>query len=79
MSVPDWLHQRAVSMRANVEATGVRVIGSLDDLAPVSVDGVTPDEVAIEDQLHIATRALGRLLRLELERHGDAAVVRRGN
>lgn len=78
MPVPDWMLDRAVSMRANVEATGVRVIGSLDDLSPVSVTGVTPDEVAVEDQLHIAIRALGHLLRLELERHGDAPLVRRG-
>ncbi|GAB3785578.1 hypothetical protein GCM10027601_21280 [Nocardioides ungokensis] len=79
MPVPEWIHHRAVSMRANVEATGVRVIGSLDELAPVTVAGVTPDEVPIEDQLHIATRALGHLLRLELERHADAAIVRREN
>jgi hypothetical protein len=77
MPVPDWMHRRAASMRANVEATGVRVIGSLDELAPVAVEGVTPEEVTLEDQLHIATRALAHLLRLELERQGDAAIAPR--
>jgi hypothetical protein len=78
MPVPDWMRHRADSMRANVEATGVRVIGGLDDLAPASVAGVTPDEVTVEDQLDMAVRALGHLLRLEMERHGDAAIVQHG-
>jgi hypothetical protein len=78
MPVPGWMHRRAASMRANVDELGVKVIGTLDDLTPVAVAGVTPDEVAVEDQLHIAIRALGHLLRAELERHGDAAIVQRG-
>ncbi|MBO0844120.1 MAG: hypothetical protein J2P22_01735 [Nocardioides sp.] len=68
MAVPDWVVSRAASMRRNVEATGVRIVGTLDDLSPVAVEGVTPDQVAVEEQLDAAVRALGRLLRRELER-----------
>jgi hypothetical protein len=55
-------------MRRNVEETGVRVLGSLDDLTPVDVAGVTPDHVSVEEQLDAAVRALGRLLRRDVER-----------
>ena len=66
--VSDWLLDRASSMRTNVEETGVRVLGSLDDLTPVDVAGVTPDHVSVEEQLDAAVRALGRLLRRDVER-----------
>jgi hypothetical protein len=68
MPVPDWLRGRAVSMRHNVEATGVRIVGTLDDLTPVGAKGITPDQAAVEEQLDAAVRALGQLLRRELRR-----------
>lgn len=77
MPVPPWLTSRAASMRQNVEATGVRVVGTLDDLSPVSFAGVTPDQVPVEDQLAAAVRALGHLLRRELERTLEHPVARR--
>lgn len=65
-AVPDWLVDRAVRMRRNVEKSGVRVVGSLDDLTPVAVRGVTPDQVSVEEQLDAAVRALADLLRREV-------------
>jgi hypothetical protein len=44
------------------------VVGTLADLTPVAVGGVTPDLVPIEEQLEAAVRALGHLLRRDLER-----------
>lgn len=74
MPVPDWVRGRASSMRDNVEETGVRVIGSLDDLTPVEVPGVTPDQVPVEEQLDAAVRALGQLLRRDFKRRFDRPV-----
>jgi hypothetical protein len=74
MPVPDWLLARSSSMRRNVEECGVRVIGSLDDLTPVDVAGVTPDQVPLEEQLDAAVRALGHLLRQDLERRLERPV-----
>lgn len=77
MAVPDWLVSRSESMRANVAQTGVRVIGTLDDLAPVEVPGTTPTDVPAEDQLAAAVRALAGVLRRELEHELEAPLGRR--
>lgn len=77
MPVPDWLVRRSESMRSNVEKTGVRVVGTLDDLTPVDVPGVTPTDVTAEEQLTAAVRALARTLRRELERDLGAPLEQR--
>jgi hypothetical protein len=67
IEVPEWLVRRSRSMRTNLEATGVRVVGSLDDLAPVDGSGTTPEQVPVEDHLEAAVHALTLLLRRALE------------
>lgn len=77
MPAPDWLVRRSSSMRTNVAQTGVRVVGSLDDLVPVEVPGTTPADVPAEQQLATAVHALARILRRELERELAAPLDRR--
>jgi hypothetical protein len=67
MPVPPWVERRSASMRANLAETGVRVVGSLDDLEPVAVPGATPAEVSTEDTLAAAVDALAALLRRTIE------------
>lgn len=65
--VPEWVERRSRSMRRNLEDTGVRVVGSLDDLTPVDAGGTTPERVPVEQQLDAAVHAIALLLRRALE------------
>lgn len=40
--VPRWLHRRASTMVDDLRASGVRIVGTLDDLRPLDVPGANP-------------------------------------
>lgn len=67
LKVPKWLKEAAASMRRNIEASGVRVVGSLDDLTPTAVRGVDPAKVRSEERLAAAVDALADVLRKAIE------------
>ena len=54
-------------MRRNLAETGVRVVGSLDDLVPVDVPGVSPADLATDEVLDVAVAALAEVLRRQAE------------
>ncbi|HEY0888034.1 MAG TPA: hypothetical protein VGE38_00305 [Nocardioides sp.] len=69
--VPRWVRRRAAALRAELSRlvdAGVRVVGDLDDLTPVSVRGVDADRVAEQAQLDAAVHALAELLRRDTAR-----------
>lgn len=76
LDTPQWVRERAASMRRNVEATGVRVIGTLDDLQPVTVPGVHGDEVSVAEQLDAAIHALTALLRRNIDTAAKQAAAK---
>lgn len=64
--VPRWVRRRAAGMReelARLAGAGVRVVGDLDELAPVSVRGGDADRVGEQAQLDAAVHALAALVR----------------
>lgn len=61
--VPGWLVQRSDEIRAQIERSGVHVVGTLDDLTPRNVPGVDPDQVTPEAQRDAAIAALEATLR----------------
>lgn len=65
--VEPWLEKRAASMRRNLAETGVRVVGSLDDLVPVDVPGVSPADLVTDEVLDVAVAALAEVLRRQAE------------
>jgi hypothetical protein len=62
-AVPDWLHAQATRIREQIAASGVHVVGDLDDLAPLDVPGVDPDRVDAAAQLAAAFAALEGVVR----------------
>jgi hypothetical protein len=61
--VPDWLRAEATRIREQIAASGVHVVGDLDDLTPLDVPGVDPDRVDVEAQLAAAFVALEGVVR----------------
>lgn len=61
--VPRWLTGEAERIRREIGESGVRVVGSLQDLAPTSVRGVDPDRVSAASQHDAAVAGLLALLR----------------
>jgi len=73
-----WVDERAGRMIDEIQASGVRVVGDLDDLRPapqVSPHGVDPSSASEADLLEAALQGLGEMAKfvgdqqLELERH----------
>ncbi len=62
--VPRWLRQRAQEQVARLEELGVRVVGDLRELDPVSQQGLDPAAVRTEQQLDAALAALAYLVRV---------------
>lgn len=62
-TVPRWLHRRAESMTDRLASSGVHVVGSLGELAPVDVPGVDPSAVTPEETRDAAVHALASVLR----------------
>jgi hypothetical protein len=62
-TVPDWLRRRAESIGREIAESGVRVVGSLDELEPVDVPGQHPGTVDAEAQRDAAVAALAGALR----------------
>lgn len=62
-TVPDWLRQEATRIREEISASGVHVVGELDDLTPLDVPGVDPATVDAEAELDAALAALEAVLR----------------
>jgi len=61
--VPSWVRRLAAEHRAGLQASGVRIVGDLADLEPVSSAGVRPERVGPEAQLEAAVHAVEELLR----------------
>lgn len=61
--VPEWLPPVSERMVSRVRATGVRVVGDLADLTPVSAPGVDPAAVPAQEQLEAATAGMEGLVR----------------
>ena len=53
-----WLEERARSIVAKIQASGVRVVGDLAELTPFTVPGDDPDSVSADDALAAAVDAL---------------------
>ncbi|WKN47530.1 hypothetical protein [Nocardioides sp. Arc9.136] len=72
---PPWLVARSAEVVDRVAATGARVVGDLDELAPVAVPGVDPDAVPAEERLAAAVDVLAGLTvqRADQRRAGSAA------
>ena len=68
--VPDWLRTRSAQMRDRLTGLGVRVVGDLAELEPLSTRGVDPGSVDGGAQLDAALAGLEGLVR---------ALVRRGS
>jgi hypothetical protein len=68
LKAPRWLRKRAAQMRARLEDSGVRVVGDLADLEPVSTRGVDGDTVSVEAQLDAAIFALAKIAQRNIER-----------
>lgn len=62
-TVPDWLHREAASIRGEIAASGVHVVGDLADLTPLDVPGADPATVDPEAELEAALAALDAVLR----------------
>jgi hypothetical protein len=62
-TVPEWLRREAGRMRDQIEASGVHVVGDLDDLTPMDVPGVDPGTVDAGAQRDAALAALEATLR----------------
>lgn len=68
--VPDWLRSRSSQMRQRLTDLGVRVVGDLAELEPVSTEGVDPGNVAHGEQLDAALAGLEGLARALVRRGG---------
>lgn len=62
--VPRWLRESADRMRERLDQTAVRVVGDLDELAPVDVPGVDPAEVSAAHVRELAVAALAAQVRV---------------
>ncbi|MBZ5737295.1 hypothetical protein [Nocardioides mangrovi] len=60
---PAWLHQRSRKMIEGLRGSGVRVVGDLAELEPLTVPGVAPASVPVEEQLAAAVAGLEGLAR----------------
>ena len=60
---PPWLRQRSDRMVAGLRESGARIIGDLAELEPVTVPGVDPGSVPVEEQLAAAIAGLEGLAR----------------
>jgi hypothetical protein len=69
-AVPDWLGARSAQMTGRLTELGVRVVGDIAELEPVSTPGVDPATVERDEQLDAALAGLEGLAR---------AMVRRGS
>lgn len=69
--VPAWLHERARVQRERLEASGVRVVGDLDDLTPRSVAGADPGAVSLAQRHEASMWALGELLVTALRQEAE--------
>lgn len=61
--VPDWLRHEADAIRQQLERSGAHVVGDLDDLTPIDVPGVDPEDVDPAAQRDAAIAALEATLR----------------
>jgi hypothetical protein len=69
--VPDWLTPLSARMVRRVGELGVRVVGDLADLTPVSVPAVHPDTVSDDERLDAAVAGLEGLVRVLVRRESD--------
>jgi hypothetical protein len=60
---PPWLQQRSRRMIAALRDSGARIIGDLAELEPLTVPGVAPGAVPVEDQLAAAVAGLEGMAR----------------
>lgn len=74
--VPPWLEGAAGQMVSRVADTGVRVVGDLAELTPVSTRGVDPREVSAEEQLAAATAGLEGLVRTIVQLRAELTAAR---
>lgn len=58
MPVERWVERRSARLRDQVAASGVRVVGDLEDLRPVPVPGAAPEDVPAEALLAAAIDGL---------------------
>ncbi len=60
---PAWLLDRAGSLVGQLGGSGIRVVGDLAELTPLTVSGVRPADLPVEDQLAAAVAAIEGLVR----------------
>lgn len=65
--VPEWLPPLSERMQHKIEALGLRVVGSLDDLAPRAVPGIDPSGVNPEETVDASVAGLAALVRITEE------------
>ena len=62
-TVPGWLREESARIDAGLRESGVRVIGSLDELEPRDVAGIDPETVGPEAERDAAVAGLAAALR----------------
>lgn len=62
-TVPDWLRKESRRIVGQLEGSGVRIVGSLDELEPRDVPGVDPATVSAEAERDAAIAGLSAVLR----------------
>ena len=62
LPVHDWVREQAAATAAGLRASGIRLVGSWDDLEPVPVAGVEPAEITDAELLAASVHALAGLL-----------------
>ena len=72
--VEPWLTKRAETIRRKIDESGARVVGTLDDLVPVDVDGVDPDQAPDADALEAALVGLRGLVEQQLPGKGQRSL-----
>lgn len=68
LKTPRWVRKQGLAIKGRLAGCGVRVVGDLDDLDPVSTRGVDGDSVSLQAQLDAAIFALSRIAKRNIER-----------
>lgn len=71
LEVAPWLEEQTRRIARALAESGVRVIGSADELEPVAVPGIDPDTLGEAEVAEAAVAGLAGLVRLHAEVNGD--------
>lgn len=75
-TVPEWLRERSDRRDEAIAASGVRIVGNLDELRPLDIPGADPTSLGAEQQLEAALDLLAALVELPANRQGNKRAQR---